>query len=239
MENLKYYSQFAEDKLLDRIFKGKKNGFCVEVGANDGLNDSTTIYFEKKGWDCVLIEPNPELCSLIRATRNAILFECAASDKEGNVTLYVAEGADRSHGVSTIEGSKKSLDKIKFYGFTYKEVSVVTQELDQILGSLNFGRKIDFISIDVEGHELDVLKGFSLINWQPTIVLVEDNSNYEERNVRDYMYKHDYICFKRTGVNDWYAHKSNKDLVNNLNRFAYYCAKVIQKLKNKIRKFIF
>ena len=70
-----------------------------------------------------------------------MLFECAASDKVWKVTLYVAEGVGRSHGVSIIEGSKKSLDKIKSYGFIFKEVNVITQELDQILDSLSFGRK--------------------------------------------------------------------------------------------------
>ncbi len=53
----------------------------------------------------------------------------------------MAEGVGRSHGVYIIEGSIKSLDKIKSYGFIFKEANVITQELDQILDSLSFGRK--------------------------------------------------------------------------------------------------
>ena len=86
-------------------------------------------------------------------------------------------------------------------------MNVITQKLDQILHSLSFVRKKVFISIDVEGHELDVLKGFSLTNWKPKIVLVQDNSNFEDRNVKEYMYKNNYICFKKTGVNDRYVYK--------------------------------
>ena len=97
-----YYSQFGEDKILAEIFNGKSNGLCIEVGANDGVNDSTTMYFEKIGWKCILLEPNPDLCKLIRVARNSILVELAASDKNGEVTLFVAEGAERAHGVSTI-----------------------------------------------------------------------------------------------------------------------------------------
>jgi FkbM family methyltransferase len=234
-----YKSQFLEDKILDRIFQDKSNGFCIEIGANDGINDSTTLYFEEKGWDCILVEPNPALCALIKLSRSATLFECAASDKTGDVTLFVAEGSDRSHGVSTIESTDKSLNKIKSYGFTYKEVIVPARKLDDLLVSMNFHGEIDFISIDVEGHELDVLKGFSLRNWNPKIVIVEDNSNFENADVRNYMHSNDYICFKRTGVNDWYAHKSSNELIKFNNIITYYWAMIIGKLKNRIKNAIY
>lgn len=111
-----YYSQFGEDKILAEIFRGKSKGLCIEVGANDGVNDSTTMYFENVGWNCILIEPNPELCKMIRASRNSTLIESAASDRSGEVTLFVAEGAERAHGVSTINSGEEALNKIKSYG---------------------------------------------------------------------------------------------------------------------------
>lgn len=231
-----YYSQFGEDKILAEIFNGKSNGLCVEVGANDGVNDSTSMYFEKIGWNCILLEPNPVLCKLIRASRNSTLVEFAASDRSGEVTLFVAEGAERAHGVSTLNSSEEALNKIKSYGFTYKEVKVQTKPLDEILSDLKLDREIDFISVDVEGHELEVLRGFSIERWKPTIILVEDNSNYENAVVSDYLSGLGYLRFMRTGVNDWYAHKKNTKLVNFYSRSNYHWTALKIKIKTRIKK---
>lgn len=235
-DNVMYYSQFGEDKILSEIFNGKSNGLCIEVGANDGVNDSTTMYFEKIGWVCILVEPNPVLCKEIRATRSSILFECAASDKSGKVTLFVAEGAERAHGVSTINATEEALNQIKSYGFTYNEVQVQAKTLDEILGSLKLDSEIDFISVDVEGHELDVLRGFSIEQWSPKLILMEDNSAYENSTVSNYLKKFGYYRFMRTGVNDWYTHKSNRKLVNLNSRSKYFWGALKTRLKNQLRK---
>jgi FkbM family methyltransferase len=231
-----YYSQFGEDRILAEIFNQKTSGLCVEVGANDGVNDSNTMYFEKAGWNCILVEPNPVLCKMIRASRSSVLFELAASDKAGDVTLFVAEGAERAHGVSTINAGEDELNKIKSYGFTYREVKVQTKTLDEILSGLKPGSEIDFISVDVEGHELEVLSGFSLERWRPAVILVEDNSNFEDAAVSNYLSRFGYFCFKRTGVNDWYAHESNATLVNRLSRCRYNWLAFKGRVKNKIKK---
>lgn len=214
----KYYSQFEEDKILHNFFRNKKNGVCVEVGANDGVNDSNSYFFELRGWKCVLIEPNPALCQEIRRVRTAQLYECAVSSEIGCATLYIAEGAERSHGVSTISSDQQVHDKIKGYGFTRRPIQVKTRTLDDILLESQLTATIDFISIDVEGHELRVLEGFSIDKWQPRIIIIEDNENYKDNKVQTYLKKYSYKKFKRTGVNDWYASKSNKELVNTKNR---------------------
>ena len=231
-----YYSQFGEDKILAEIFNGKSKGLCIEVGANDGVNDSNTMYFENVGWNCILIEPNPVLCKMIRTSRNATLVEVAASDKNGETSLFVAEGAERAHGVSTINSAEEALNKIKSYGFTYSEVKVKTRLLNEILDGLKIDRVIDFISIDVEGHELEVLRGFSIERWKPTVFLVEDNSNFDNADVSNYLKRFGYLRFMRTGVNDWYAHKTNKKLVNLYSRSKYNWLAFKASAKNNIRK---
>jgi FkbM family methyltransferase len=231
-----YYSQFGEDRILAEIFNRKKQGLCIEVGANDGVNDSNTMYFESIGWNCILIEPNPVLCKMIRASRNATLVEVAASDKNGETSLFVAEGAERAHGVSTINPAEEALNKIKSYGFTYSEVKVNTRSLNDILENLKIDHQIDFISVDVEGHEMEVLKGFSIEIWKPTVILVEDNSNCEKFDVRNYLKNYGYLPFKRTGVNDWYAHKTNENLVNLHSRRKYNWIVFLKNAKNNIKK---
>ncbi len=231
-----YYSQFGEDKILHNLFRRKKSGVCVEVGANDGVNDSNSYFFEILGWTCVLIEPNPTLCQEIRKARNARLYECAASSKIGSATLYIAEGAERAHGVSTISSDPEVHDKIKSYGFRSKPIQVKTRTLDDILLEAALTSGIDFVTIDVEGHELEVLEGFSLERWGPKIIIVENNSHQENNKVQKHLKKNGYEIFKKTGVNDWYASCKNRDFVNIENRIRHVSLLYKAKVKNGLKR---
>lgn len=217
-----YYSQFGEDRLLEKLFKGKVQGVCVEVGANNGVDGSTTLYFEERGWDCILVEPNPVLCDELRARRKAQLFECAASNTPGTAILHVAVGAEQSHAVSALGDEGKAAQILQEHGFRTEPVEVVTRRLDDILNEARPSGGIDFISIDVEGHELELLRGFSLDLWRPAVLIVEDNAPLWESAVADYLKAQGYVRFRRTGVNDWYAHVSNRDLAGPGRQLAYY-----------------
>lgn len=233
---MKYFSQFGEDRILAKYFAGKKDGVCVEIGANDGINDSTTFYFEKLGWTCLLVEPNPALCEKIRSSRTATLVECAASDRSGQASLFIAQGAPRAHGVSTIHGGEAAKKKIQSYGFSSREVNVVTKTLDEILMACRFPSEIDFISIDVEGHELAVLQGLSLDRWKPKILLIEDNSNFEDQSVRKYLKSHRYVPFLRTGVNDWYASVDSRKFAGWQRRTKYMLDYLLVRLKGRLKR---
>lgn len=226
-----FYSQFGEDKVLFEIFQRKTTGVCVEVGANNGVDDSTSLFFEKIGWKCILIEPDPSLCQKIREARKALIYEYAASNGNGVTTLYVVEGAARSDGLSTISINKEAHGRIKSFGFKSRPVRVQTMTLDNILIDAQIDGHIDFISIDVEGHEKEVLEGFSLIKWKPKIMLVEDNSNFENNVINNYLRKFGYVRFRRTGVNDWYTHRTNKQLVN---MRSFFCV-MLTKLKVRVQ----
>jgi FkbM family methyltransferase len=204
-----YFAQFGEDRILDTIFHHRSVGHCVEVGANDGITDSMTYHFELLGWNCLLVEPIPDLARKISERRNCIVMNCAASSGEGEASFSIAEEA---LGMSGLELTRKQLQAITRAGGTPTEIKVRKKTLDAILEESNFG-KIDFISIDVEGHELEVLKGFTLEKFTPRIVLLEDNSNQTDPTVENYMKKKGYVIFKRTGVNDWYALESDRELV--------------------------
>lgn len=231
-----FYSQFGEDKILSEIFSGKSPGVCIEVGANDGVNDSTTLYFEKIGWKCILVEPNPVLCQMIRAARNASLYECAASDRHGVATFYIAEGAGRAHGVSMLGTEDEARNKIKSYGFTCQPMQVATRTLDEILVEQNLVCGIDFVSIDVEGHELKVLMGFSIERWTPIVIIVEDNANFRDASISNYLKRFGYVRFRRTAVNDWYAHRTNKRLVNIRSKTRIMWTALKIRVKNILRR---
>jgi FkbM family methyltransferase len=233
-----FYSQFGEDKILFEIFQRKTSGICVDVGANNGVDDSISLFFEKIGWKCILVEPNPSLCQGMRSVRNALIYECAASNQSGTATLHIVEGAVRSDGLSTISTDKKEHDKIKSYGFTSRPVGVRTMTLDEILADAQINGDIDFISIDVEGYEYEVLEGLSLERWNPKIMVLEDNSNFEDSTVSNYLKKFGYIRFMRTGVNDWYAHRTDRQLVNMKSKARVMCTALIIKAKNRLRRIL-
>jgi FkbM family methyltransferase len=230
-----FHAQFGEDRILSEIFAKRSAGVCVEVGANDGVNDSMTLHFERIGWTCILVEPNPELCAAIRRDRRALLYECAASAASGGTTLNVAEGADRAHGVSSIGDPSVARERIKRYGFTTRSIEVVTRRLDDILDEAGVQAPLDFVSIDVEGHELDVLRGFSLSRWRPSIVIVEDNSQFVDRGVMHHMQARGYLPIRRTGVNDWYAHRNDRSLATVTANLRWHVTALVARLRASLR----
>lgn len=197
---MNWYSQYGEDALLAKIFN-KTNGLCVEVGANDGIKYSNTKYFEEIGWQCILIEPTPNLCSKIRKNRKGKLFECAASSAEGEMTLHVAEGHDL---FSSLESCSTMAEELGQHQAIIKPVLVPVRPLNDILVEACVN-SIQFVSIDVEGHEMGVLGGFDLNRWKPNIVLIEDKSDLVVTAVENHMKQYGYRRFYRSGGNDWYA----------------------------------
>lgn len=196
-----YYSQFREDRLLEQIFRGKKAGHCVEVGAHDGMTGSNTYLFERKGWKCVLVEAVPELCEQIRQFRTGTVFNCAASSITGEAAFYIADAVESWSALHLTESQK---DRITSGKIVVREIKVLKRKLDDILNEAGVS-EVDFISIDVEGHELDVLKGFSTERFRPRIFIIEDNGENTCSNVPEYLEEKGYKKFFRTGVNDWYG----------------------------------
>lgn len=218
------HGQFGEDRILQEIFGEQAEGYCVEIGAYDGHTGSASYLFEKRGWHCLLVEPIPALVEQIRKQRACTVVNCAASDKEGTASFFVAENFEE---MSTLELTPDRLEWITEVGGSVKEITVRTATLDSLLAEAGFS-EIQFITIDVEGHELEVLEGFTLEKYKPRIVIIEDNSASDDPRARGgdprvgrHMSEHGYVHFRRTGVNEWYAQKSDSELVraDELKRF--------------------
>jgi FkbM family methyltransferase len=193
-----FFSQNGEDAALSAIFR-KSTGVCVEVGAHDGVALSNTYHFERRGWRCILVEPNPAMCRAVRQNRNwlSTLFECAASDVAGSAELKAGIGDRDLYSTLGPLGRNAPPD-------LFQTLAVATRTLDSILEEAGV-RNPDFISIDVEGHELQVLRGFTLSRWRPRLVLVEDNSDLTDSSVAEHFKRSGYFRFYRSGANDWYA----------------------------------
>lgn len=183
---------------MNAIFEGRSRGVCVEVGVNDPKQFSNTYFFECLGWETVLVEANPETWERIEAARTAKLFRCGASDQSGSAQFLIVENAV---GMSTLETARLAAAS-KSEG-RFRAVTVPLRTLDAILNEAGL-KSIDFLSVDVEGHEVQVLRGFSINSFQPRVILVERNQ-LRDKTVASYLRDSGYTRFLSTGCNDWYA----------------------------------
>jgi FkbM family methyltransferase len=209
LQNAQSHAQFGEDRILAEIFGERNSGHCVEIGAYDGRTGSASYAFEQRGWQCLLVEPIPALVEEIRKHRACTVVNCAVSDHEGEASFYVADNVE---AMSTLDLTAHRRDWIERAGGAVHEIRVRTTTLDSLLAEVSFP-EIQFMTIDVEGHEMAVLNGFTLEAHRPRVVIVEDNSVNGNAEVARYMSERGYVHFRRTGVNEWYAHESDAELV--------------------------
>jgi FkbM family methyltransferase len=197
-----YQSQHGEDRWLERYFGGKKTGFFVDVGAYDGIVISNTYYFEAIGWTGVLLEPNPAKAELCRRNRpGSCVFECAAvsSPAVSEVQLHDVPGGEV---YSTVVANEFTAERLKTYGLSSRCIPVKARTLDSILADVS-PAEIDFVSIDVEGAELEVLKGFDIKRWKPRLVMIESLTVRSEE-VRSYFTGSGYVYMRSIDINDIY-----------------------------------
>jgi FkbM family methyltransferase len=159
------YSKPANPRIqltLDRLFDGP--GFFIEAGALDGVFESNTYYLEKfRGWSGVLVEPVPDMFRRIAVNRpRAKAFQCAlVAEDFPSATVPIAA----AHAYSRIVSSDAAS------GSDVVDVPARTL-LTSVLDEAN-PQTIDFLSLDVEGFELNVLGGLDLSRYRPRYMLIE------------------------------------------------------------------
>jgi FkbM family methyltransferase len=161
------YSQNFEDVVLDRVLRGTDRGFYVDVGANDPDVCSVTRHFYENGWRGINVEPGLVFDKLAAARPRDVNLQLAASDRAGDVPFYEFPGADGLAGLSPeVPEQFRPLADRRF------SRTVRACPLRDILAE-HAPPRIEFLSIDVEGHEREVLLGNDWDRFRPRVVLVE------------------------------------------------------------------
>jgi FkbM family methyltransferase len=153
---------------IDELFKQKEYGFFIELGAHDGLFQSNTAFLEKmRNWKGILIEPSKkghELCIKNRPNSICLNYACVSKEYSGS-SIY--GNFENNSPMASINGERKCDNHCDHL----VEVSAATLEsiLDNNITNLN----IDFLSLDAEGYELNILKGMNFQKYRPNYLLIE------------------------------------------------------------------
>jgi len=164
------YAQNHEDVMLRRLFRDQQQGFYIDVGANHPIQNSVTNFFYQSGWAGINIEPNPSSFTLLSKHRKRDKnLSYAISDSDSEMVFYdfSLRGGSVFSTLSETEAKKR-----KESGMDCFERRVPVKTLSWICEN-HCHQKIDFITIDVEGHEHEAILGMDWSRWKPRVVVVE------------------------------------------------------------------
>jgi len=198
-----YSGQFETDKVIEAYFPGKIDGEAIEVGASHGTVSSNTLYFEQLGWTCLCIEPNPSLYAQLKNNRKLTLNYAVAdfNSEAVDFNIVTLNNGDTT-AISGLCLDERLLQTHPVASTT--QCTVKTRTLDACLFGTPFTPgEIDFVSIDTEGTELDVLRGFSLDCWKPKLLVIENN--FLDSEVKNYLLDFGYSFQERYVINDFYT----------------------------------
>ena len=193
-----HYAEFGEDIMINRIFKNINNGTYVDIGAYHPIKGSLTYNLYKKGWSGVNIDLSATSIDLFNIARTRdININCAISNFSGETFYYENSPINQQNSLISSDESQKKI-KIRSY------------KLDEIL-TLNNINKIDFINIDTEGNELDILKSINFDRINPFLFSIEENSFFLENDSKkakiSFMKEKNYELINIIGVTMFFVKK--------------------------------
>jgi len=199
-----FNSQDKQDEYLEtNIFKGYKNGFYMDVGAHDGITINNTLYFEKyNNWTGINVEPIKTVYDKLLINRpNNININCAICNNDGNAEFICNVGY-----TEMLSGLKDCFDDRHHQRLNYENeifdsktniININTRRIESICDEYNV-KHINYLSIDVEGAELEVIKS---INFKKVFIdVIGFENNYDDMSIPiiDYLKTKHYVVFYRS-----------------------------------------
>jgi FkbM family methyltransferase len=198
--NAQCMSNEEKEKQLVRDYLGDKPGVFIEVGANHPRHGSQSWHLAERGWRGIVIEPQSKFHALLQQERPesfVVRAACTSPERGGTITIHIPS----EDGFATVEPNKDD-----FYIRYEATESVDAKPLDAIVAewraATGEAAAIRFVAIDVEGHELEVLRGFCLAVHQPDLILIEDK--LQDLSKHRHLTAAGYRLVRRTCLNNWY-----------------------------------
>lgn len=192
---LQFYSQIEQDKYyIENIINYKPNGIFIEIGGYDGITGSNTYFLEKNlNWSGIIIECNPKMVQKCKENRNCIICDKAIY-KESNkeIEIVIPEGKEILGGKEQLSGIKEyikpeSLNAFKDSYKQYKTINVKTININDLLEE-NKLYEIDYVSLDIEGYELEVLKTWNFDKFKVNYLTIEHgNVIHYQNQIREFL----------------------------------------------------
>lgn len=188
---------------MDMVFGDQKEGFFVEVGCIDGRCFSNTLTFEERGWKGMCVEAHAGYIELLKKNRpNSIICHCAAGETDEDAIFY-----------ANARGSLSTLDKTSearwqrdyapyFSGFEEQQVKKV--RLSTLLDAYQIS-EIDVLSLDIEGYEVEAMKGLDLSRHRPKVMVIESDSPQHEAQLDELILPHGYTKTLKQYANLFYV----------------------------------
>jgi FkbM family methyltransferase len=162
------YTQNLEDYHLSLAFAGQETGTYIDIGGGHPIADNVSFWFYERGWRGIVVEPQPELAALYGRLRpRDTVVQGVVTRATGDVDFHVV---DRLHGLSTtVEHLARNAQA---FGAGYRTVRVPAMTLADLCARHGV-TEIDFLKIDVEGGEADVLAGGDWQRFRPKVIVIE------------------------------------------------------------------
>jgi FkbM family methyltransferase len=205
------YAQEGEDMIYRSFFENRKKhkGFYIDVGAHHPYRFSNTLHFYQNGWNGINIEPTPSSIKLFNILRKRdVNLNCGISTVAGTMPFYCFNESAMNSFSKEISENKAATTRYKIS----KIVDVKTLPLAQVLDKyLPAKQTIDFLSIDAEGFDLEVLKSNNWNKYIPLFIIIEDKSvinELENSAIYNYLAQRNYQIVAKTQRTSFFKLKS-------------------------------
>jgi FkbM family methyltransferase len=206
-------SQFRQDIFALVKLNFKRNGYFVEFGATDGIELSNTYLLEKEyGYVGILAEPNPNQRGEIKKNRKATIEErCVWRASNETLSFVDAGGLSTIVDFSSGDIHKEKRDRRKTF-------EVKTVSLTDMLLQHNAPAQIDYLSIDTEGSEYEILSAHDFTKYNFSVITVEHNYTNNRQRIYQLLTKNGYqrVHEELSGVDDWYIYEGCAALQGNI-----------------------
>ena len=191
----RYRSQSGQDEwVAETMFPGIANGFFLDVGSGDGYIHSNTQALEARGWKGICVDPFPQNMD----GRTCQMFKDVVWNKSGEILVF--------HTAGELGGIADTLGKWKEQVIKEPAVTLTTTTLDEILERARAPTFIHFMSLDIEGAELEALRGLSLDRYRFGAMAIEHNFEEPKRTqIRQLLKQHGYVQVHTYWQDDLYA----------------------------------
>ncbi len=243
------YAQNGEDVRLHRALGEQSTGSWIDVGACDPTDFSITKHFYDRGWHGINVDASPvAIRRFVQERTRDINLNVGVSNRRDRLPFYRAT-ADRlgndASGLSTFV--QQEAENHMRAGFHFERLEVDVMPLSDIYAEHARGT-VDFLSVDVEGYEREVLEGAALGQWRPRVIIVEATRPLSTESTHDrwedIILAAGYLFVVHDGLNRWYVRKEDDGLSEKLqlapNVFddfiPWHYARRIEQLEEQVRR---